>query len=175
MKFFSYVIWLLFSVVMIASGVFGCLMPLETFVGFAVLLPIFLLIGGLSNVIYYFYAREARGAEFILVDGLLTLLFAWIFFWYGIDFTSLAIVAFVAFMILFKGILGIGYAFKLKKLGFGWGMTFFIALLNILIAVIFIANPAVGGVTIGFMIVLMVLFFGIISLWLGFGSKKLFG
>ena len=54
-------------------------------------------------------------------------------------------------------------------------MTFFIALLNILIAVIFIANPAVGGVTIGFMIALMVLFFGIISLWLGFGSKKLFG
>ncbi|OCR09647.1 HdeD family acid-resistance protein [Helicobacter pullorum] len=175
MKFFSYVIWLLFSVVMIASGVFGCLMPLETFMGFAVLLPMFLLIGGLSNVIYYFYAREARGAEFILVDGLLNLLFAWIFFWNGIDFTSLAIVAFVAFMILFKGILGIGYAFKLKKLGFGWGMTFFIALLNILIAVIFIANPAVGGVTIGFMIALMVLFFGIISLWLGFGSKKLFG
>lgn len=175
MKFFSYVVWLLFSVVMIASGVFGCLMPLETFVGFAVLLPIFLLIGGLSNVIYYFYAREARGAEFILVDGLLNLLFAWIFFWKGIDFTSLAIVAFVAFMILFKGILGIGYAFKFKKLGFGWGMTFFIALLNILIAVIFIANPAVGGVTIGFMIALMVLFFGIISLWLGFGSKKLFG
>ena len=175
MKFFSYVVWLLFSAVMIASGVFGCLMPLETFVGFAVLLPIFLLIGGLSNVIYYFYAREARGAEFILVDGLLNLLFAWIFFWSGIDFTSLAIVAFVAFMILFKGILGIGYAFKLKKLGFGWGITFFIALLNILIAVIFIANPAVGGVTIGFMIALMVLFFGIISLWLGFGSKKLFG
>ena len=175
MKFFSYVIWLLFSVVMIASGVFGCLMPLETFVGFAVLLPMFLLIGGLSNVIYYFYAREARGAEFILVDGLLNLLFAWIFFWNGIDFSSLAIVSFVALMILFKGLLGIGYAFKLNKLGFGWVLTFFIALLNILIAVIFIANPAVGGVTIGFMIALMVLFFGIISLWLGFGSKKLFG
>ena len=102
MKFFSYVVWLLFSVVMIVSGVFGCLMSIETFVWFAVLLPIFLLIGGLSIVIYYFYAREARGAEVIWVDGLLNLLFAWIFFWNGIDFTSLAIDAFVAFIILFK-------------------------------------------------------------------------
>ncbi|EES89412.1 HdeD family acid-resistance protein [Helicobacter canadensis] len=174
MKNFSYAVWLLFSVVMIVSGVFGCFMPLETFMGLAVLLPVFLLVGGLSNVIYYFYARRVSGAEFILIDGLLNLLFAWIFFYNGIDFTSQVIVIFVAFMILFKGILGIGYALKLKKLGLEWLIVFIFAFLNIIVAMIFIVNPTIGSVTIGFMIALMVLFFGIISFWFGLSSKKLF-
>ncbi|WP_455939926.1 HdeD family acid-resistance protein [Helicobacter fennelliae] len=174
MKTFGSILWVLFSVMTIVAGVIGCFTPMETFLSFVFLLPVFLIVGGISNVIYYFNIKSISGANFVLLDGLLSIVFALVFIFGGLEFTSLTFVYFVAFMTLFKGILGIGYAFEVKKIGLDWVWILILGILNIIIALLFIANPKIAGLTIGVLIALFVLFFGLASLFGWWGSKKFF-
>lgn len=173
MQTFVSALWLIFSVILLVAGLLGCFIPLEVFASFIIFLPYLLLISGICGVFYYLSIRQISGASFVLFDALLNLLFAIIFIASGVAFTSLTVVAFVAFMCMFKGILGLSYMFELKKAGFGeWAFVLVVSLLNIFVSVIFIIYPQIGGITIGFMISFLVFFFALINLLAFFGIKK---
>ncbi len=173
MQTFVSALWLIFSVILLVTGLLGCFIPLEVFASFVIFLPFLLLISGICGLFYYLSIRQIAGANFILFDAILNLLFALIFIASGIEFTSEVVVFYVAFMCMFKGILGLSYMFELKKAGFGeWAFVLVVSLLNIIISVIFIIYPQIGGITIGFMISFLVFFFALINLLAFFGIKK---
>lgn len=175
MKTFSRILWLIFSLLTIAMGIGGLFIPLELFASLIILLPWLLLCGALSNVIYYFYLKDKNVGDMniLLIDALLSVLFAIIFFVSGIFVTGYTVIMFIAFMAMFKGIIGLYYMFKYKKQGADWVWLLISSILSIIIAIIFILFPGVGGLTTGFMIAFMVLWFGIISLLAWFGIKKI--
>ena len=175
MKTLSSILWLIFSLLTIVVGIGGLLIPLEVFASLIVFLPWLLLFGAIVNVIYYFDLKKkgAGSMNLLLIDALLRFLFALIFFASGIAFTSLTVVAFIAFMAMFKGILGISYAFELKKQGLNWIWVLISSILSIIISVFFIIFPQIGGFTIGFMFAFMVLWFGMVSLFSWFEFRKL--
>ncbi|TQR32447.1 hypothetical protein DMB92_04945 [Campylobacter sp. MIT 99-7217] len=175
MKTFASVLWIIFSVLLIVTALIGLFTPFEVFVSFVFFLPFLLIAGGISNIAYYFSFKELNGANLLLMDGILNLIFAFIFIALGIDFASLVTIYVFAFMVAFKGILGISYALELKKTGISsWIYSFIWAILSILIAIIFIAMPSLAGITIGIMISLLVFFFALASLLTFFGVKKVF-
>lgn len=173
MKILGSIVWIVFSVLMIVGGIIGLVTPLETFASLIFLLPIFLFVGGIGSVLHYINVRHTGGAGFILADGLMSIAFAIIFYMSPMGFTSMFVVTFVAFMTMFKGILGLGYAFELKKLGVSWVLALIVSILNVIIAVVFIVFPIIGGITMGVMIALLVLFFGLASLALWFSNKEI--
>lgn len=173
MKTLASVLWVIFSIVLIASALIGLFTPLEVFASFIFFLPFILIVGGVSNLAYYLSYRDFEGSSLLLMDGILNFIFAFVFIASGVEFTSLATIYFFAFMTAFKGILGISYALELKKGGFsGWGLSLVWAILTLVVAAIFIAVPTIGGITLGVMISLLVLFFGLVSLFAFFGIKR---
>lgn len=175
MNSFVSILWLIFSIIMLVGGFVGCFIPLEVFASFVIFLPFVLIISGLCGIFYYFSVKEFSGANFILLDAILNLLFALIFLASGVEFTSLSVVMIVAFMALFKGILGLFYTFKFKRSGFSeWSWMLVVSILNIFVAVIFILYPQIGGITIGFMISFLVFFFALVNIFAFISIKKFF-
>lgn len=124
MKTLSSILWLIFSVLTIVVGALGLLIPLEVFASLVVFLPFLLLFGAIVNVAYYFSFKDKDpdGVRLLIIDAILSFLFAIIFFAIGVDITSLTLIAFVAFMSMFKGILALAMRLNLKrksKAGYG--------------------------------------------------------
>lgn len=174
MKNFTNMLWLIFSLFMVVVGFAGCLTPLQVFMSFIIFLPFLLILGAVVGFWYYLQIKEFEGANFILLDSLVNVLFAVIFLVGGVEFTSLSVVMIVAFMSMFKGILGFMYMCELKKRAEKYFWLGVFSLLNIIIALVFITYPSIGGLTIGFMISLLVLFFGLANALAWFGFKKTF-
>ncbi|KGI56795.1 DUF308 domain-containing protein [Campylobacter sp. MIT 97-5078] len=173
MQIFMSICWIIFSSIITLVGFAGLFMPLGVFASFVVFLPFLLILSGISKLFYYLSFKDFSGANFILFDALMSFLFAIIFIGLGLELTSITIVMIVAFMSMFRGILSLSYVFELKKRGLGWLGLLVLALLNIIISLIFIIHPNIGGITIGFMIALMIFSFGLASLFGYFGVKKL--
>lgn len=176
MKVLASIGWVIFSVLLIVAGVSGCVMPESMFESLVMVLPFLLIFGGVFNIVYYIYFKEFEGSSMFLLDGIFNLLFAILFLCSGVDFTGAFVVYFVAFLCMFRGGLGISYVFWLKKAGFGsWIWVLVFAILNIILAVLFIIYPEIGGLTIGFVLGFLVLSFGILNLLSWWGVKKLLG
>lgn len=176
MKVLASIGWVIFSLLLIVAGVSGCVMPQSMFESLVVALPFLLIFGGIFTIVYYISFREFEGSSVFLLDGIFNLLFAFLFLYSGAGFTALSVVYFAAFLCMFRGVLGISYVFWFKKAGFGsWLWVLVFAILNIILAVIFIIYPDVGGLTIGFMLGFLVLSFGILNLLSWWGVKKLLG
>ncbi len=173
MKVVGSIIWVLFSIAILVGGVMGLFVPLDVFASLVFLLPIFLIAGGIGSLVAAF-GMQKNGASFILADGLLSIIFGIIFIIGGLETTSLVVIYYIGFMVIFKGILGLGCAFEFKRLNLNWIFVLVFSLLNIIIAFVFIIYPRIGGITIGVIVSLLILFFGLASFVGWFEGRKLF-
>ncbi|PAF48472.1 hypothetical protein BKH46_00740 [Helicobacter sp. 12S02634-8] len=168
-----HMIWFLFGVAMLVCGVVSMVTPMETFFALMVLIPMILIAGGIVGLFYYYGMQKSINSQWILGDSLLSLLFGLIFALGGIDFTSVVMVYFVAFLAIFKGIIGVISSFELKKLGFSqWLWLCVIAALNIFIGAIFIIKPSIASIAIGVLAGIYFVFFGLITLMGWWGAKN---
>lgn len=176
MKILSNIVWIAFALLMIITGILGLLNPVGVFASLVLFLPWFLLVGAVANVIYYFvlHKKEGKYTNMLLIDALLSVLFAVIFFMQGILLTSISVVFFAAFMAMFKGILGFCYALELKQSKQSWALVCISSILSIILAVIFVVYPEIGGLSIGFILAFMMLMFGITSLCVWAGVRDLY-
>ncbi|PAF42228.1 DUF308 domain-containing protein [Helicobacter sp. 11S03491-1] len=175
MKSFLSVIWFLFGLIMLICGIVSIFTPIETFFTLMLIIPIVLIIGGIVGILHYLNIKNIINAQWLLADSLLSLLFGILFIWGGIGFASIIMIYFVAFLAIFKGILGMISSFDLRKSGFGqWLWLFIISIINIIIGIIFSIHPNVASATIGVLAGIYFVFFGIISLFAWWGTKKFF-
>lgn len=174
MQTLSSILWVVFSCVVIIGGAAGIIAPLEVVDSLAFLLPIFLCVGGIVDIVYYWRVRAFSGAQILLLDGIFSLLFAVIFFSMERESTALTIIYFVAFLAMFRGILAFVYAFDIRAFHTGaFWLMLLLGLLNIAISLLFIIFPQLGGITIGVIVSLFVMLFGVASL-LGWWSVRKF-
>lgn len=174
MEIFASILWIIFSFLMIVSGILGLFTPFEVLLSFSFFLPIALIIGGVSGIFYYFSNKEYPWASLLLMDAIFNLLFAVIFIAGGVEFTSEVVIYFVAFMVLFRGVLGCSYAFTLHRERVQhWIWMLLLSIVNIIISALFIIYPTLAGLTIGIMISLLVLLFGLVCLISWFSFRRL--
>lgn len=158
------------SLLLIVAGITGLFVPQEVFATLVIYLPFILIISGLISLFAYFsggsgFGLNVWGGSYVLMDGLLNILFAVVFLAMGLEFTSAFIVYYVAFMCMFRGVLSFAWAFDMRKIGAGyWVWVLLFAIANIALAIIFVIYPQFAGITLGVVISLIILFYGI--LWL---------
>lgn len=171
MRFLLNALSVICSLLLIISGITGLFVPQDVFASLVIYLPFILIASGIISIVYYFYVQDVPGSSYVLLDGLTNILFAVIFIMMGPEFTGKIILYFVAFMCMFRGVMCIAWSFDFKRLGAGfWVWILLFGIVNAAIAVIFVVYPKVGGIAIGVLISLTILFFGIVWLaaWAAF-------
>jgi len=141
---------LLAGCLFIVAGIWVMSTPVESFVGLAVLLSIFLLVAGIAETIFSIVNRkDLDNWGWTLVFGLINIFIGLQLV--GHPLLSSEFLAFyIGFAVLFRAIGGIGASFDLKKSGdAGWGALMFLSILGIIVSFILIRNPALGGLTVG--------------------------
>jgi uncharacterized membrane protein HdeD (DUF308 family) len=141
---------LLAGCLFIGAGIWVMSTPVESFIGLAVLLSIFLLVAGIAETIFSIVNRkDLDNWGWTLVFGLINIFIGLQLV--GHPLLSAEFLAFyIGFAVLFRAIGGIGASFDLKKSGdAGWGALMFLSLLGIIVSFILIRNPALGGLTVG--------------------------
>lgn len=158
--------------VLLALYIFG--QPLASYVALSVLFASTFLVAGIFEIAYAVSSRRHdQGWGWSLLGGIVDLLFG-IFLLSSPMLTMAALPMYIGIVILFRALLGVFYAFNLKKAGItGWGGVLFMAIIGILFALLMIGNPVFGGLTIVVYTAVSFLMLGIVQIALSLRLRKL--
>ena len=70
MSKFSRVLWLIFGIALIISGIIAIFNPLETVVMLAYIIGFLMIFSGISSIFYFVCLRHLIGSGIILLDGM---------------------------------------------------------------------------------------------------------
>jgi hypothetical protein len=148
--------------------------PLESYVTLALLFGVVFLVNGIFEIIFSISNRkEIDNWGWILAGGIIDLLFG-IVLASNVGLSMAVLPFYVGFMLLFRSVAAIGYAFDLK--GFGirdWYWLLLLGILGLLFSFIMIWNPVFGGMTIIIWTALAFITYGIFRIILAFKLRRL--
>jgi uncharacterized membrane protein HdeD (DUF308 family) len=153
--------WALFlrGLLAIAIGVFILWRPLESIASFALVIALWALFSGITQIVHAFDLRAVYSRwGLLLVSGLISVGFgiAAIYYYPGLSLTFA--VVFVAWWLFITGAVSIYVGFMERRLGTGWGWAVAFGVLSILVGVFAVLAPpvtlaALMGLIAGFAIV----------------------
>lgn len=148
--------------------------PLESYVTLALLFGVIFLVNGIFEIIFSISNRkEIDNWGWILAGGIIDLLFG-IVLASNVGLSMAVLPFYVGFMLLFRSVAAIGYAFDLK--GFGirdWYWLLLLGILGLLFSFIMIWNPIFGGMTIIIWTAMAFITYGIFRIILAFKLRRL--
>lgn len=164
---------LLIGLLSVGLGIWCLFAPGSTLIALTVLFVINFLVGGVFEIIFAISNRKMQGWGFTLAGGIIDLLFGIFLFILPPFATTVTLILFVGFWILFRSIWAIGVSVDLQRLGVkGWGWLLALAILGILFAVLFILNPAFGAGYIVAFAAMSFVFYGAFRIYLAFKLKS---
>ncbi|MCF3111274.1 HdeD family acid-resistance protein [Niabella sp. CC-SYL272] len=148
--------------------------PLASYVALSVLFASTFIVAGAFEILYAVSSRKHdQGWGWSLFGGIVDLLFG-IFLLSSPMLTMAALPTYIGIVILFRSLLGVFYAFSLKKAVVkGWGGVLFMAIMGMLFALLMIGNPVFGGLTIIIYTAVSFLMLGIVQIVLSMRLRKL--
>ncbi len=155
---------------------FWCLLtPDSTLVALTLLFIIVFLVGGILEISFAISNRKTlTGWGFSLTGGIIDLLFGILLLAFPLPITTMFLIYFVGFWIMFRSIWGIGASVDLQNTGVkGWGWLLAFAIIGVLFSIIFILSPVFGA---GFIIAFASIAFisyGIFRIYLAIKLKSL--
>lgn len=122
MKVLMRILWGIVGALLIAVGVVCLCHPSITYTALAITFGIAMLVSGIVDIVIFAKCdRFMFGAEWFLVDGILTILLS-LFMLFHTGFTSLSMPFVFGMWIMFSGIDKFVYSFMLRRFGVrGWG------------------------------------------------------
>lgn len=165
---------LIIGIMFIIAGIWTITMPVASFVALAIFFAAFMFVSGIFNLIFAISNRadiedwgwHLAGAIFDFVVG------AILFFHPPLTMAVLPYL--VAFYFMFKGFATFGFAFDMKRYGDSrWGWLLFSGAISILLAVMIIFNPTLGGLTIVIFTAMAFFSLGLFNIVLSLGLKKI--
>ncbi len=164
---------LIVGLLMIGVGVWTFTSPMESYLALAIIFSVSFLVSGLMETYFSFANRKTLknwGWSFAL--GFITLLVGFLLV-RDPAITMVTLPFYVGFMLLFRSISSIGYAYDLKEMGvMDWGNLLVIGILGLLFSFFLLWNPAFAGMTIVIWTGLAFLFSGIYSVYLAIRLRK---
>ncbi|MBZ4188585.1 HdeD family acid-resistance protein [Niabella beijingensis] len=148
--------------------------PVASYLALSVLFASTFLVAGIFEIVYAMSSRKHdQGWGWSLLGGIVDLLFG-IFLLSSPALTMAVLPVYIGVVILFRALLGIFYAFNLKKAQVpGWGGVLFVAVIGILFALLMIGNPVFGGLTIIVYTAVSFLMLGIFQIALSLRLRRL--
>lgn len=148
---------LIIGVLMVAVGVFVWINPVETLVAMSLYLGISFIVAGVIYTVKFFNYDYTPYLTYGILDVLVG----------GVLISNTAIVAssmpiLLGFWILFNSIIQISNAIEYKKIGFDfWGYVLSFGIIGAVFALVVLANPTIGAVTIALIVGVYMVLFGV--------------
>jgi uncharacterized membrane protein HdeD (DUF308 family) len=167
---------LLLGVLFIITGIWVLRTPVAGYLALATLFSIVLIINGVAEVLSALAMTtqtESAGWGWILAGGIIDILIG-IVLVSNPGITVIILAFFIAFGLLFRGMMAIGTAIDLRKSKDSyWGLLLLIGILGLIFPFIILENPAIVGFTVVFWTGLAFLIIGIFRVILAFRLRRL--
>ncbi len=174
MSKFSRVLWLIFGIALIVSGIVAIKYPLNTTITVAYIIGFLMIFSGISSIFYFVSLRHLSGSGIILLDGIVSTICGIIII-SNLLISAAVIPYFVAIFTIVRGAVSITSSIDLKKNGYDkWGWTLFSGILTIIAGIILTFNPLLGTVYLSVVLGCGLILYGIITIQLWFGYGRLF-
>ena len=137
------------GILFIVLGIYMFTVPTESYVALSAVFAISFLVSGILEI-YFSIAnnKELEGWGWYLAGGILDFI-AGIILWTNPGISMVTLPFFVGFLILFKSIQGLGFAYDIKNYGvMSWGNIAVASVLGIIASVLLLFNPVVAGISI---------------------------
>lgn len=165
---------LLVGIFFIAISIFVLISPISSLLTFSILFAISFLIGGISEIIFSITNRSRMyNWGWTLTFGIITLLLGLLLISQPL-LSLTALIFYVGFTILFRSISSISFAIDLKRYGNGnWISLIILGVLGAGFSFILLWNPALGGLSLIWLVALSFFFSGLFHFLFSFQLKKL--
>ena len=168
------VLWLIFGILLIISGIATMFNPAETILVLAYTIGFLTLFSGISTIVYFFSIRHASGSSLILLDGIISTICGIIII-SNLAISGAFIPYMVAFFVIVRGVVSISSSIELKKHGYNqWGFAMLSGILTLIVGIILTFNPILGAIYVSVVLGLCLILYGIITLQLWFAYGKFF-
>ena len=157
-------LYLIQGVVFLIGAVYVFMSPAESYLALAIVFAVLMLFDAISSIGLSLTARKVmEGWGWHLAGGVLSLIIALALFRRP-EITMTVLPLMVAFWIIFKGVVIIGSALDIRKIGLdGWGWILFVGVVNLVFGGLVLAMPGIG-------VALILIYTAIAFLVMGVGS-----
>lgn len=173
MSSISYLISIIFSVILILFGIIVITNPAGTMAAFAVIISIIMIVTGIANIFLYLNLRDFKGAAYYLVEGGVSVVL-------GIMLISSRsalenfLPLLIGFWIALKGVTAVITAIEWKKRGItAWKSLMAGGIAGILVAVLIAAVPKIVSVYISLILGIAMIAVGIIIIIFVLNLKRI--
>ena len=139
---------LILGILFIGAGIWVFMTPVSSYLALSILFSVTIFISGIFEIVYSISNRkEMDNWGWVLTGGIIDLLFGlWLM---SSPLLSIAVLPFVVgFMLMFRSIMAIGFAFDLKDFAnSGWGWLLALSILGLLFSFVLLWNPAFAGLS----------------------------
>ncbi|ACN82598.1 DUF308 domain-containing protein [Brachyspira hyodysenteriae] len=168
------VLWLIFGILLIISGIATLFNPIETVLMLAYIIGFLTIFSGISAIFYYFSLIDKSGSTLILLDGIISTICGIIII-SNLQISGAFVPYMAAFFVIVRGVVAISSSIELKKFGYNqWGLSMLSGILTLIAGIILTFNPILGAVYVSVVLGLALILYGIITLQLWFAFGKFF-
>lgn len=165
---------MLIGFIFIGSGIYSFLSPITAYEALAIVFSISFLFSGISEMSFAISNKdEMDNWGWTFAFGLLTALMGLLLIFNPV--LSLEVLAFyIGFLVLFRGISGVSYAFELKNYGSkDWGTVLLFSIFAIIFAFILLSMPELAGLTAVVWVGVSMIIIGIVAIFFALQLKKI--
>lgn len=164
---------LITGIIFIISGIYIFRTPLASYLTLSMLFAAIFFVTGIMEVVNAFSNRQYPNWGWSLAGGIVDLILG-IMLISSPALSATILPLYVGITILFRSIMGIGSSLALKKVGIkSWATVMIFSILGLLFAILMIANPVFGGLTIVYYTAISFIMIGVFQIMLALGLKKL--
>lgn len=165
---------LLIGILFIITGIWSLNSPESAISVLGLLFSLSFIFSGIAEIIFSYSNRDILpNWGWILIFGIATLVAGLII----VSNRALSIevlIYFVGFMIFFRSVRNISFSLDIRSHGgSNWGSLLFLGVLGILVSIIILANPVIGGLSIVFWMALAFMVNGIFGIVLAIQLRKI--
>lgn len=174
MSKFSRVLWLIFGIALIISGIIAVCNPAKTILWLAYVIGFLMVFSGISSIFYFASLRHFSGSSIILIDGIVSTICGIIII-SNLLISAAFIPYFVGIFTIVRGIVSIASSIDLKKNGYDkWGWALFSGILTTIAGIILTIDPLIAIAYISIVVGFGLILYGIITIQLWFAYGKFF-
>ncbi|WP_194778024.1 HdeD family acid-resistance protein [Pararhodonellum marinum] len=164
---------LVLGILFILVGIWTMATPLSSFVSLSILFGVIMFVSGVTELTFSISNRKEIdnwGWHFAgaIVDFIIG---AMLLFYPGLTMAVLPLM--VAFYFMFKGFAGIGASMDIRRAGVaGWGWGLFFGIVSMLLGIMIVFNPMIGGLAIVYFTGMAFIVIGLIKIFISLQLRK---
>ncbi len=165
---------LLLGILYVAFGIFLMFTPLSSYIALSILFAVAMFVSGIFEIIFSISNKNNISSwGWYLASGIIDFIIG-LFLMANVNLSMEVLPFVVAFWLMFRGFSAVGYSMDLKRYGtHNWGWYIAFGILAILCSIAIIWQPAVGALSVVYMVAYTLLIIGIFRVMLAFELKGL--